>query len=244
MGGSSPSNDAADSVSDGGRASYARATQQARSAQARINRQKSEEARVRSMNPSAYVTSGGGENIVRSSSGRGVLAGRQGQQTVERARQEELEMRLPTAEARRESAIVDLMGRREKTLPSILGVMNRMSIDQQLKQLRAGGTPQFSLTSSGGYVQTGIVPKGQRSDSTPNIPNIGTRVDVARNQDRGDRTPEVTPLDTGEIAPDDTSSIQTALLSGGSKTKRTRFKRPGLAGDLAGTGALVRNTTV
>lgn len=244
MGGSSPSNDAADSVSDGGRASYARATQQARSAQARINRQKSEEARVRSMNPNAYVTSGGGENIVRSSSGSGVIAGRQGQATVERARQEELEYRLPTAEARREAAIVDLQTRRANTMPSLLGVMSRLSIDQQLRQLRAGGTPQFSLTQSGGYVQTGVVPRGQQADRTPNIPNIGTRVDVARNRDAGgDQSPEITPEVTGEIVPDDTSSIQTALLSGSRGTKRTRSKRSGLAGDLAGKGVLVRTTT-
>ena len=217
----------------------------------RSDRRKREEAALKRASfmsgKKSYAESSSG-NIIRSSSGSGVLT-RAGVERQQAFRQEELERTISQQnmgqgdprQQKRDLAARQLQQRLDKTIfPGTLGAIQAANLRKQIADLKAGrADPQFNLGTSGNFVATGVRRVGDNSGMAMNI-----KGDVGRNRDvGGDRTPEVTPEITGEFAPDDTSSIQTALLSGGSKTRRTKFKRSGQASDLAGTGVLVRTTT-
>ena len=208
MGSESPSNDAADSGN--GRASYARANQQARQREAEKKRREREEARALEINKGTYARAENGGSIVRSTSGRGVIAGRSGQMAVESARQEEIDRIYDTPEKKREAAIVDLEARARQTIPGILGAVQRLNINRQLSELKAGGTPQFSLTSSGGFTTTGVMAAGTQGDATPNIPNIGQRTDRAGARSE-DGSPQPTRSDA--VAPEESFTLASAPSS-------------------------------
>ena len=190
----------------------------------------------------SYV--GGGGDIVRDSSGAGVLTG-VGIQRAEASRQIELETLIsqrqggsgdPEAE-KRAMAIQQLEKRKEQTLPGFLGAISRMNIERQLADLKAGGTPQFGMTAGGTFVTRGVTPEGTAAPlaDAPNIqPMFGqTRQDGQR----ADVTPAVTPEVTPEIVPDDT------MLMGGRERgrRRTRGTRLGQAGEIEeGYGVLLR----
>ena len=186
----------------------------------------------------SYVTGGG--NIVRDSSGGGVLTS-VGVQRAEASRQEELETLIsrrtggqgdPEAD-KRQMAIQQLEKRKEQTLPGFLGAISRMNIERQLADLKAGGTPQFGLSPSGTFITQGVTPQGQETPSAAaNIqPMFGAMgVDSTR-------TPEITPEVTEEFVPDDST------IMGGRERgrRRTRGTRVGGAGSLEeGYGVLLR----
>jgi len=195
--------------------------------------QEREEKRVQEIDSGAYVRAEKGGSIVRSSSGSAVIAGRSGQQAVEQARQEEIDRRYPTQEAKTKAAIRDLeMRKRSVKLPGILGAVSRISIDNQIKQLQEGGTAQFSRTTSGGFVQTGVVPVKQAPDPTPNIPTLGRRVDAPAGTTQPatqeatkevTTTAETTPLASPSLASAATSdAARRRLLAQSQKGARTR----------------------
>lgn len=185
----------------------------------------------------AFVTSGKGKNksIVRSSSGSGVIAGQRGARIIEEARQAEVDRLYKTPEAKNQAAIRQLEKRLADT--SSLNIIGKANLENQIKQLQSGkASPEFTFSTSGNIVTTGVR-TGTSDGGTTNIAPI-----IPRTGDGADVTPEVTPEITGVIAPDDTSTLQTALLTG-SKTRRTKYKRFGGASDEAGKGVLVRKTT-
>lgn len=182
----------------------------------------------------AFVTSGKNKNIVRDSSGKGVIAGQRGARIVEQARQAEVDRLYKTPEAKTEAAIRQLETRKAQAPVGILGAISRANINQQIEQLQSGtASPQFTFSTSGNIVTTGVR-TGTGDGGTTNIAPI-----VRRTGDGADMTPEITPEVTPEIAPDDTSTLQTALLAP-SKTRRTKYKRFGGAGSQEETGLLVR----
>ena len=207
---------------------------------------KREEERLRR---SAFMTGDasyvrGGGDIVRDSSGAGVLTG-VGIQRAEASRQIELETLIsqrqggsgdPEAE-KRAMAIQQLEKRKEQTLPGFLGAISRMNIERQLADLKAGGTPQFGMTAGGTFVTRGVTPEGTAAPlaDAPNIqPMFGQ---TRQNGQRADVTPAVTPEVTPEIVPDDT------MLMGGRERgrRRTRGTRLGQAGEIEeGYGVLLR----
>lgn len=190
----------------------------------------------------SYV--GGGGDIVRDSSGAGVLTA-VGVQRAEASRQQELETLIsqrqggsgdPEAE-KRAMAIQQLEKRKEQTLPGFLGAISRMNIERQLADLKAGGTPQFGMTAGGTFVTRGVTPEGTAAPLA-DAPNIQPMFGQTRQDDqRADVTPAVTPEVTPEIVPDDT------MLMGARERgrRRTRGTRLGQAGDLEeGYGVLLR----
>ena len=213
----------------------------------RSDRQKREEAALKRASfvsgKKSYAESASG-NIVRSSSGSGVLTST-GLQQQQAFRQEELERTISQQnmgqgdprQQKRELAARQLEQRLEKTvLPGTLGVIQAASLRKQIADLRAGkADPEFNLAQSGNFVATGT---RQAGDDSGMAMNIGSRGLQATNG--GDRTPEVTPEVTPEIVPDD---AQAAMLSGEAiKTRRTRGRRFGGAGAGEGEGILVRRT--
>ena len=186
----------------------------------------------------SYVTGGG--NIVRDSSGGGVLT-RTGVQRAEASRQQELETLIslrtggqgdPEAE-KRQMAIEQLEKRKEQTMPGFLGAISRINIENQLKNLRAGGTPQFALSPSGTFITRGVTPQGQETPgAAANIQPMFGAMGV-----ESTITPEITPEVTEEFVPDDTT------LMGGRERgrRRTRGTRAGGAGSFeTGYGVLLR----
>ena len=186
----------------------------------------------------SYVTGGG--DIVRDSSGRGVLTG-VGVQRAEASRQQDLETLISLrtggegdpAQEKRDMAIRQLEKRKEQTLPGFLGAISRMNIERQLADLRAGGTPQFGMTGSGNFVVRGATAAGDETPSAatniqPMFGAMGVESTI---------TPEITPEVTEEFVPDDTT------LMGGRERgrRRTRGTRAGGAGSFeTGYGVLLR----
>ena len=152
-----------------------RAMEKGRQLARQTARRKAEEVRVQQLNKSAYVKSAD-KNIVRSSSGSAVIAGRSGERAVEQSRQIELDRIYDTPEKKLEAARIDLEARKRNTIPGILGAVSRANINQQLKALDSGASPQFSLTASGGFTTTGVSPASSGYDSTRNIAPISRGV--------------------------------------------------------------------
>ena len=189
----------------------------------------------------SYVTGGG--DIVRDSSGGGVLT-RTGVQRAEASRQQELEALIsrrqggsgdPEAE-KRQMAIEQLEKRKEQTLPGVLGVVSRMNIERQLADLKAGGTPQFGLSPTGTFITQGVTAKGG-DVPLADAPNIQPMFGETRREQQPEMTPEVTPEVTPEIVPDDT------ILMGSRERgrRRTRGTRVGSGGTFeTGYGVLLR----
>lgn len=181
----------------------------------------------------SYVQGGG--NIVRSATtGAGVLTGT-GVQRAEASRQQELEALIsrrqggsgdPEAE-KRAMAIQQLEKRMAQTLPGTLGVVARMNVERQLRDLRAGGTPQFGMTAGGTFLTRGVTPEG-RSEPLADAPNIQPMFGQTRQG--ADVTPEVTPVVTPEIVPDD-APLMGQPEPAGRGLRRTRGTRLGQAGD-------------
>lgn len=178
----------------------------------------------------SYVTGGG--NIVRDSSGGGVLTST-GVQRAEASRQQELETLIslrtggqgdPEA-GKRQMAIEQLEKRKEQTLPGFLGAISRINIENQLKNLRAGGTPQFALSGSGTFVTRGVTPQGQAS------PGAAANIQpMFPSQQRADVTPVVTPEITPEVVPDDAGEgVIGTRTRGAGATRRRRSVRLGQA---------------
>lgn len=186
----------------------------------------------------SYVTGGG--DIVRDSSGRGVLTG-VGVQRAEASRQQDLETLISLrtggegdpAQEKRDMAIRQLEKRKEQTLPGFLGAISRMNIERQLADLRAGGTPQFGMTGSGNFVVRGATAAGDKTPgAATNIQPMFGAMGV-----ESTITPEITPEVTEEFVPDDTT------LMGGRERgrRRTRGTRAGGAGSFeTGYGVLLR----
>lgn len=182
----------------------------------------------------SYVRGGG--DIVRDSSGAGVLTA-VGVQRAEASRQQELETLIsqrqggsgdPEAE-KRAMAIQQLEKRKEQTLPGFLGAMSRINLENQIAALKAGGDPQFGMTSGGRFIARGVVPQGQGGGNIQPI--------FGQTRQGADVTPAVTPEVTPEIVPDDT------MLMGRTERgrRRTRGTRLGQAGDIEeGYGVLLR----
>lgn len=178
----------------------------------------------------SYVRGGG--NIVRDSSGRGVLTG-VGVQRAEASRQQDLETLISLrtggegdpAQEKRDMAIRQLEKRKERILPGSLGAISSINIERQLTDLRAGGTPQFGMTGSGNFVVQGVTALGQASPGgTTNIQPMFP------SQQRADVTPVVTPEITPEIVPDD-APLMGQPEPAGRGLRRTRGTRLGQAGD-------------
>lgn len=117
-----------------------------------------------------FVRSGG--KIVRSGSGAAVLqtAGQAFQQSL---MQEELLKR--TGGDPNQRAIQQLEQRLADTfMPGTLGIMKKLNIERQIKELKAGGTAQFRRTSTGRYVTTNVASRSQFQNlgNTPNIQQI------------------------------------------------------------------------
>ena len=190
----------------------------------------------------SYV--GGGGDIVRDSSGAGVLTA-VGVQRAEASRQQELETLIsqrqggsgdPEAE-KRAMAIQQLEKRKEQTLPGFLGAISRMNIERQLTDLKAGGTPQFGMTAGGTFVTRGVTPEGTAAPLA-DAPNIQPMFGQTRQG--ADVTPAVTPEITPEIVPDDNM-----LMGGRERGRRRTFGTPGARAGQAGKpvdlyGALYR----
>ena len=178
----------------------------------------------------SYVRGGG--DIVRDSSGRGVLTG-VGVQRAEASRQQDLETLISLrtggegdpAQEKRDMAIRQLEKRKEQTLPGFLGAISRMNIERQLADLRAGGTPQFGMTGSGNFVVQGATAQGQAS------PGAATNIQpMFPSQQRADVTPVVTPEITPEVVPDDAGEgVIGTRTRGAGATRRRRSVRLGQA---------------
>ena len=189
----------------------------------------------------SYVTGGG--DIVRDSSGRGVLTG-VGVQRAEASRQQDLETLISLrtggegdpAQEKRDMAIRQLEKRKEQTLPGFLGAISRMNIERQLADLRAGGTPQFGMTGSGNFVVRGATAAGEET------PGAATNIQpMFPTQQRDDTTPEVTPLVTPEIVPDDEDEVRQVRGRGAAARRATRGTRVGGGGTFeTGYGVLLR----
>lgn len=115
-----------------------------------------------------YYVRGGG-NLVRSSSGTAVTS-RAGAKVVDDYRSQEVEelygdQKSSFAQSQLEKRL------RETPFPGTLGVLQRLNLERQLKDLKAGGAPQFRRTSTGRYVAVGVNRPGQEGDSSPNIAN-------------------------------------------------------------------------
>lgn len=62
---------------------------------------------------------------------------------------------VKSAPQRAYESIQELRGRREKTMPGMLGAMSRISLDSQIKKLQEGGTPVMSGTMTVGVISKG-----------------------------------------------------------------------------------------
>ena len=196
----------------------------------------------------SYVTGGG--SIVRDARGRGVLSS-VGVQRAEESRQQELDTLVQQrielaggkgdpAQVKRDIAIRQLEKRKEQTLPGFLGAISRINIENQLKNLRAGGDPQFALTDSSNFSVRGVTPSGQ--DAPGSQPNIQPMFPT---QQRDDKTPEVTPLVTPEIVPDDEDEVRQVRGRGPTARRSTRGTRVGGGGTFeTGYGVLLRGPRV
>lgn len=161
----------AEQPADGGASGPSQASANVASKTLERKRREREEQRVQELNKDAYVKSSG--NVIRAkSSGRAVIAGRSGQQAVEQSRQEQVLEQYGSQEGARNAAIRQLEQRAKNILPGYLGAVQRANINRQLEQLRSGGTAQFSLSQSGGFVTTGVTPAGQDGGTTPNIRSL------------------------------------------------------------------------
>jgi len=187
----------------------------------------------------SYATGGG--DIVRDSSGGGVLTS-VGVQRAEASRQQELETLISRRQGgsgdpeagKRQMAIEQLEKRKEQTLPGFLGAVSRMNIERQLADLKAGGTPQFGLSPTGTFITQGVTPKGG-DVPLADAPNIQPMFGDTRSESV--QTEEITPEVTEEIVPDDRT------LMGGRERgrRRTRGTRAGGAGSFeTGYGVLLR----
>ena len=189
----------------------------------------------------SYVKGGAGKKTVRDSSGRGVLT-TAGVERQVASQQQELERVIaqrtggqgdPEAE-KRKMAIEQLEERKESLLPGTLGMISRINIENQIKQLQAGGTAQFSMTDAGDFVAKGVVPKGQEGEGIAPSIISGLEQQAAREPNEGGTiiTPEVTPEVTPEIVPDET-------LGEAGKKRRRRSTRAGAAGTLLEGGGVL-----
>lgn len=160
----------------------------------------------------AFVTSG--DNIVRSSDGSGVIAGRRGAAIVEQARQEEVDRLYTTPQAKVDAAIRQLEARKGQTMPGALGVIARMNLDRQIAQLRSGeARPEFSFSQSGNIIATGVRAGAEGQNIASILPQT----------QRPDVTPEVTP----EVVPDDATEADLILGGAGRGVRGTKGTRYG-----------------
>jgi len=207
--------------------------------QAKKNRQRKEEKTLGGSSGGNYVTSGG--NIVRSSSGSGVLTSQGVQQRQAFQESEYQSQSSGSAVAQdtiRQGAIYDLQKRMQNVVPGTLGAMSRLNLQKQIDALKAGGTPTKALSSSGRYVTVGVQTKdGQMLGRK----SAGGDTAMLFDTQGGDGSGAVTSEVTSEIVPDDAGNVG---LTGGRSTrgsKRTRGKRSGGAGADYGTGILSGN---
>jgi len=188
----------------------------------------------------SYVKGGAGETTVRDSSGRGVLTSTGVERQVA-SQQEELERVIsqrtggqgdPEVE-KRNMAIEQLEKRKENLLPGTLGMIARINIENQIKQLQAGGTAQFSMTDAGEFVAKGVIPKGQEGQGiSPNI--------ISGLEQQAAREPrEATTIITPEVTPEVTPEADAVMLGGASETRRRRSTRAGGAGTLLEGGGVL-----
>ena len=214
---------------------------------------KREEERLRR---SAFMTGDasyvrGGGDIVRDSSGAGVLTG-VGIQRAEASRQEELETviaarAVPTVEPdgtittrqdpaaeKRKMAIEALEERKENTLPGFLGAISRINIENQIKQLKEGtADPQFALTEGGSFAPRGVTSVDDDTvggNIAPMFPDRGEQDEPEPQQ----------PIIDEEIVEE--TILGRGRGRGAATKRRTRGTRLGGAGSLEeGYGVLLRN---
>lgn len=198
--------------------------------QQRQSRRKREEKALGGAKGGSYVTPSDRQNIVRSSSGSGVLTSEGVVRKQAFETQEYLEATSGTATGRqtlREGAAMTLQKRMEKSINPI----TRASLSKQIEGLKAGTLdPVKRISGSGKFVTVGT--QSIISGESP------VRSAFADMSGREDSSPEITSEFSPENVPDDSGN---GLVRSRGLRRGTRSKRSGQAGDF-GEGILVRNT--
>lgn len=197
--------------------------------QQKQSRRKREEKALGGARGGSYVTSGDDSpNIVRSSSGSGVLTSKGVARKQAFETQEYMEATSGTAIGRqtlREGAAMTLQKRMEKSI----NPLTRASLQKQIADLKAGrADPVKRISESGKFVTVG----------TQSITGGESPIRSAfANMSGDDSSPEVTSEFSSENVPDDAG---TGLVRSRGSKRGTRGKRSGQAGDF-GEGILVKS---
>jgi len=121
-------------------------------------------------------------------------------------------------------------------LPGALGAIQRINLENQLKNLEKGGTPTFRIGPGGEFTTSGVLQPGE--EGTGISPNITSDLENMANREEEDRdAPTIIQVDDEPEAED----IQSGLIATGTARRKrgTRGKRPGAGGTLLEGGGIL-----
>lgn len=120
-------------------------------------------------------------------------------------------------------------------LPGFLGGVAKINLENQLRQLEAGGDPTFTIGPDGTFTTTGVRRPGEEGDGI--APNITSPLEEM--MDRDDERDEPTIMQPAEediLAEDVTGALGAEAPRG---RRGTRSKRPGRGGTLLEGGGVL-----